>query len=96
VRPSNTEPVLQLNVEAASAEGVDALVGQVRSVLMEPEETGDGLLPDGLLDIMQCPSCAGSLSEVMDPPSLLCAGCGLRYPVEDGIPVMLIEEATQT
>ena len=29
-------------------------------------------------------------------PSLLCGGCGLRYPVEDGIPVMLIEEADST
>lgn len=95
VRPSNTEPVLRLNVEAPSAAEVEALVEQVRSVLMEPKSHGDGLLPDGLLEIMQCPSCAGSLSEVLEPPSLLCAGCGLRYPVEDGIPVMLIEEATQ-
>jgi uncharacterized protein YbaR (Trm112 family) len=45
---------------------------------------------------MQCPSCTGTLNEVVDPPSLLCGGCGLSYPVEDGIPVMLIEEATQT
>jgi hypothetical protein len=46
--------------------------------------------------MMQCPSCAGTLLEIEEPPSLLCSECGLRYPVEDGIPVMLIEEATQT
>lgn len=96
VRPSNTEPVLRLNVEAATQQEVDQLVGEVRSIFVEPKQEHTGLLPEGLLDIMQCPSCAGTLTEVMDPPSLLCGGCGLRYPVEDGIPVMLIEEATQT
>ncbi len=96
VRPSNTEPVLRLNVEAANADDVAGVVAEVRSILMKPDKSESGLLPDGLLDIMQCPSCSGTLSEVMDPPSLLCGECGLRYPVEDGIPVMLIDEATQT
>lgn len=96
LRPSNTEPVLRLNVEAATGDEVDRLVTEVRSILMKPNNVEPGLLPEGLLDIMQCPSCGGELSEVPDPPSLRCSGCGLRYPVEDGIPVMLIEEATQT
>ncbi len=94
VRPSNTEPVLRLNVEAPDAQGVEELVSRVRSILMEPNHPG--LLPVGLLEIMQCPACAGRLSEVEDPPSLLCEDCGLLYPVEDGIPVMLIDQATQT
>jgi phosphomannomutase len=93
VRPSNTEPVLRLNVEAPTTGDVEQIVTRVRSIL---KPAGGGLLPDGLLEIMQCPACAGSLSEVEEPPSLLCAGCGLRYPVEDGIPVMLIEEAEST
>jgi uncharacterized protein len=46
-----------------------------------------------LLAIMQCPACGGDLEEVVDPPSLRCTHCGLRYPVHDGIPVMLVEEA---
>ena len=94
VRPSNTEPVLRLNVEAPTANDVEEVVSEVRSILAAPKR--EGLLPDGLLEIMQCPSCAGSLSEVEDPPSLLCTDCGLRYPVEDGIPVMLIDQAEQT
>ena len=54
-----------------------------------------GLLPDGLLEIMQCPACAGELTERMEPPSLICSKCRLVYPVEDGgIPVMLEEAAT--
>ncbi len=51
--------------------------------------------PD-LLAIMQCIRCAGKLEAVAEPPSLLCTGCGLRYRVDDGVPVMLLEEAEET
>ncbi len=51
------------------------------------------LLPEGLLEIMQCIMCAGSLSERLEPPSLVCDDCGVAYPVEDGIPIMLEAEA---
>ena len=99
VRPSNTEPVLRLNVEAPTAEEVAVVVERVRSIVAAGPRGGPregGLLPPGLLDILRCPSCHETLREIEDPPSLLCTGCGLRYPVEDGIPVMLIEEAQPT
>ena len=52
------------------------------------------LIPADLLAIMQCPACAGDLAERRDPPALVCQGeCGRAYPVRDGIPVMLIDEA---
>lgn len=51
------------------------------------------VVPPELLEIMQCPDCGGDLAEREEPPSLECTGCGLVYPVEDGIPVMLVEEA---
>ena len=51
-----------------------------------------GLLPDGLLEIMQCIQCAGPLREREDPPSLVCDECRVWYPVEDAIPVMQAEE----
>ena len=51
------------------------------------------LIDPKLLAIMQCPACAGELSERMEPPALVCADCGRAYPVREGIPVMLIEEA---
>ncbi len=51
------------------------------------------LVPPDLLAIMQCPECAGELSERQDPPALVCADCRRAYPVRDGIPVMLVEEA---
>lgn len=53
----------------------------------------DQLLPDGLLEIMQCPACAGTLSEDVAASQLVCEECGLRYRVDNGIPVMLLDEA---
>ena len=54
----------------------------------------DHLIDPALLEIMQCPSCTGTLNVCPEPPSLVCAECGLQYPIRDGIPVMLIDEAT--
>ncbi len=53
----------------------------------------DTLVPPELLAIMQCPACTGDLAERPDPPALVCASCGRAYPVRDGIPVMLVDEA---
>ena len=54
----------------------------------------ESLLPDGLLDIMQCPRCAGTLAERAEPPSLVCEKCRLAYPIAaGGIPVMLDDAA---
>ena len=47
-----------------------------------------------LLEILVCPKCHGDL--VLKQDRLICQGCGLRYPIRDGIPVMLIEEAEST
>lgn len=52
------------------------------------------LVSPDLLAIMQCPACAGELRERLEPPALVCQVCGLQYPVRDGIPVMLVDEAT--
>ena len=56
----------------------------------------DPLISPDLLALMQCPACAGELSERVEPPALVCAGCGRAYPVREGIPVMLVEEAEGT
>lgn len=48
-------------------------------------------VPEDLLEIMACPACRSGLEDRGD--SLVCTGCGLHYPVRDGIPVMLLEEA---
>jgi uncharacterized protein len=45
-----------------------------------------------LLDILVCPACHGNLSS-NDLGDLTCLQCGRTYPVRDGIPVLLVEEA---
>ena len=44
-----------------------------------------------LLEILACPECKSSVEE--DGEWLACTGCHRRYPVREGIPVMLVEEA---
>jgi uncharacterized protein YbaR (Trm112 family) len=56
-----------------------------------------GRIDPELLRILVCPKCKGEL-EVQSAAdgvevSLDCRACALSYPVDDGIPVMLLEEA---
>jgi len=47
-----------------------------------------------LLEILVCPKCKGDLDYHQEAPERLeCQACKLAYPVDDGIPVMLIDEA---
>ncbi len=50
-------------------------------------------LPEDLLDILACPDCHEPVVE--EGETLVCQGCGLIYPVRDGVPIMLIDEATR-
>jgi uncharacterized protein YbaR (Trm112 family) len=48
-----------------------------------------------LLEILACPNCHASLAVDHEREELVCvaADCGLAYPVRQGIPVLLIDEA---
>jgi uncharacterized protein YbaR (Trm112 family) len=46
-----------------------------------------------LLDILACPLCKGPLVHHRDPAVLVCRADRLAFPIRDGIPVMLEEEA---
>ncbi len=46
-----------------------------------------------LLKLLVCPVCKGELTHDQDAATLDCPRCRLRYPIRDGIPVMLVEEA---
>ena len=51
-----------------------------------------------LLEIIVCPADHGDLAVVdgpggSDDTELVCQSCGLAYPVRDGIPVLLVDEA---
>jgi len=46
-----------------------------------------------LLDILACPACQ---ADVLEKDARSCAPnpqCALKYPIRDGIPVMLVDEA---
>ena len=91
LRASNTEPVLRLNVEGPDPAVVEQLVAEVKTVIEGPSDSG--LVAPELRAILVCPSCHGDLRDDLENSKLECTGCGLRYPVENGIPVMLIDEA---
>jgi uncharacterized protein len=46
-----------------------------------------------LLKILACPRCKGELVLNQQAKSLDCNACKLRYLVQSGIPILLIEEA---
>lgn len=46
-----------------------------------------------LLDILACPICKGPLVYRKDRQELVCKVDRLAYPIRDGIPVMLEDEA---
>jgi hypothetical protein len=46
-----------------------------------------------LLDILACPACKSDVR--LENDRIVCVNpkCGLKYPIKDGIPIMLIDEA---
>jgi len=44
-----------------------------------------------LLDILACPACKADVR--LEGEKIACVKCGLKYPIKDGIPIMLIYEA---
>ena len=46
-----------------------------------------------LLEILACPACKTPVR--LEEQKLVCDQCGRRYPIRDGIPIMLMDEAEQ-
>ena len=51
------------------------------------------ILDKNLLEILACPICKGPLVYKKENAELICKADRLAYPIRDGIPVMLEEEA---
>ena len=51
------------------------------------------IISSELLEILACPACKTKV--VLKDERIVCmnTACGLRFPVRDGIPVMLVDEA---
>jgi uncharacterized protein YbaR (Trm112 family) len=52
-------------------------------------------LDSKLLELLVCPVTKASLTYKKELDELWCRASGLAYPIRDGIPVMLEEEARQ-
>jgi uncharacterized protein YbaR (Trm112 family) len=46
-----------------------------------------------LLEILVCPKCKGKLELTSEEDGLNCSACKLKYLIQDGIPIMLIDQA---
>jgi uncharacterized protein YbaR (Trm112 family) len=44
-----------------------------------------------VLELIVCPACHGRLT--LAESTVNCDACGRRYPVKDGIPILLVERA---
>ena len=51
------------------------------------------MIDEKLLEILACPACKGPVK--LQDDWIVCQDCGRRYPIRDGIPIMLVEEAEQ-
>jgi uncharacterized protein YbaR (Trm112 family) len=50
--------------------------------------------PDAsLLTLLVCPKCRGPLSHRESEAAIDCQACKLRYPILDGIPVLMVDAA---
>ena len=48
---------------------------------------------DDLIGILACPACKNEIHK--EGEALKCDQCGRKYPINNGIPVMLVDEAEQ-
>ena len=47
-----------------------------------------------MTDLIVCPACWQRMTAGEGGEQLVCTGCGRCYPIEDGLPVLLVERAT--
>jgi len=52
------------------------------------------MIPQDLLDILVCPLCKKPLALKGTGESLKCGECHRVYPIQDGIPILLVDAAS--
>ena len=50
---------------------------------------------EDILKILACPKCRGDLRAATDSKGLICESCKLLYPIENDIPILLMEDAVE-
>ena len=59
----------------------------------ERKENQPVAIDEALLAILACPNCRGEVEHKPAENVIECRSCHYRYPIREGIPVMLIDEA---
>jgi uncharacterized protein len=49
------------------------------------------MIDKDLLEILACPACKSDVT--LQNGKIVCTQCGLKYPVKDGVPIMVVDEA---
>ena len=93
LRPSNTEPLLRLNLEAADTRRLRRPCGRVALAHHPQLRRTSMTLSPKLLEILACPEDKGPLYYVESEDLLYNPRLKRRYDVRDDIPVMLIDES---
>ena len=52
-------------------------------------------IDDTALGMLACPVCHAALA-LLPPSAVQCTACGRRYPVRDGLPILLASAAERT
>ena len=65
------------------------------SVRLDGSKIGGELVPvsEKLLEILACPACKVKVEMKPDASGLKCPACKRVYPIDDDMPVMLIDKA---
>ncbi len=51
------------------------------------------MIDKDLLDILACPACKADVE--LKEEKIVCKNCKKKYPIREGIPIMLIDEAEE-
>ncbi len=49
------------------------------------------MIDQELLKILACPVCKGDV--VLRQDKIVCVQCGRKYPIKDGVPILIVEES---
>ena len=78
--PAGWEMLTRVSV-AARRFGTTSTLGGEAKMSLDP----------ALLEILACPECTVRVE--LDGERLVCVRCGRQYPIQNGIPIMLVDEA---
>lgn len=57
------------------------------------DDSTERSISQDLVNVLACPACKAGVR--LEDDRIVCESCGRRYPVENGIPVMIVEESEQ-